>query len=260
MTTPSFLDSTISPFRYRTSVISDVANLITDIETELTALGWTENPADTWSSPTNGTAYMKIGFTRASASRLTIGCSDDHGKTIRNGDVDIESAGNTTVDVFTGKWHFFLQSRRITRECYGAWLVDTTPETASNGPDPVCANSYRVGIATGQWSAGYLSMVDNLSTTNNGRMRFGFSGGLLPPNPIFPSGKYSYDDVMIAQNMGGTVYWAGRLPQTLSGPSAPAYDTDLTIPVDDAVNGLFRKVNVYIWTASMTYSMFLRSG
>lgn len=147
MAIPTFLDA---PFRTLAISITDVADIITSLRSELTAFAdpWTEPVSGTFKSPARADgAFFTITVTRISQTRIAYVVKDHLGMQVNN-DVDtrqdIRSGGNTDVFIHTSPLYVIVDSGGATYEtpeCFVAGVLCREPEPLAK-PRPVYFASY----------------------------------------------------------------------------------------------------------------------
>jgi len=252
MTVPNFLSSSFAPFRYYTERVTDMTSVLTTLTAELVtnpalADKWTEAPAGTFQCPSDASGrWMKCAFTRISANVMQMILTDNSGNTICTRRASGTTAGFYAT-YYTGKFHCFLEfMSESTSPAYNflsAWLMDITPDPLASCPYPVVGNGTlnSGGNADGYGVIQYLFAVDGAVPAATQRMKGSATIGNTSVNMSMPSGRGFYDECLISQNVGGTIYWTGRLCQALLGPGLPtAVGVETQVPVDDGTMATFK--------------------
>ena len=257
MAVPNFLAGALNTdFRYlSTPGVVDVNTIISDLNTELTALGWTDTGGlgtGPWKSPTRADGvFIILTATRSAATRIIYVVNDPNGLQVNwpnaTGDCrqDIDVAG-TEIRYYTGKFHVCVDSVRPTPECFWAAIMDHYPDALGNpsavymtsrGPRsaagtlqgtceehygmPITASNYQVYATTASW------LSTRQPTTTSVRW-LAFGGGLMP----IPE-EFIRDSLMM-----------GRIPQALLVDYGQAFGAEITVPIDTGVTGVFKVVGL----------------
>lgn len=250
MTIPNFLSPSFAPFRYTSEIISDVSSCLTTLQTELVAVGWTDLGGNVYQSPADAAArYMTATFTRTSATRLLLQVSDSTPLAIISREMQIAASGVTQIFYYTGKFHVFVNSLYGTNsaEFVAAWLIDCTPDALASCPYPVVGNGTRnsSGTVDGFGVISYMMAIDNGSALPAQRVKAPKTIGNTTVSMNMASGRGFYDEYLISQNVGGTVFWTGRLCQTLLGPGLPVgIGTEALVPIDDGTMATFKSTHL----------------
>lgn len=262
MTIPNFLSASFAPFRYASELITDVSSCLTTLQTELVAVGWTDLGGNVYQSPADASGrFMTATFTRSSATRLRLQVSDSTPLAIIDRTMDI--SGTAQIFYYTGKFHVFVNSlySAASSEFVAAWLIDCTPDALASCPYPVVGSGTRnsSGTADGFGAINYMIAIDNLSPVPVQRGKAPKTIGNISVSMNMASGRGFYDEYLISQNVGGTVYWTGRLCQTLIGPGLPIrIGTEALVPIDDGTMATFK--STHLVDANYQYRLWMRKA
>lgn len=253
MTAPNFWsEAEQDPGDYSEAIAADVAGILTTLKDKLVTNG-------TWSlvSESAGTnllvktpvlpsgVFMDVLFTKIDADTLEIRVRDQLGNNIMGSRrIDIESAGNTTVEYYWGNTYVHVLSRRATAEPFMAEILDPSgfcqPENIT--ANKVVAWAYRssAGSTTAAtvgtmfaWDNGVSTSAvraknETSDTNGNDRNMYAVGGGLYCP------------PVGIHINQSGTIRWTGVLPgMAYIEDSEGAFDALKNLPVDTGVKKAF---------------------
>lgn len=253
MTVPNFLSSSYCDFRFtKLWGITDVSSILTALTAQLVtapaaANKWTENPAGTFQSPSDASGrYIKCAFTRVAATNLQMVLTDHNVVTICTRRIQI--SGATNVDLYTGKFYVVIDSLVATPEIMLAFLLDPSPEALASVPNPAFGNAYRsaADAADGNCDYGELYAIDNAGVALLQRLQ---GKSVNTGGSVFPYVAQYFraivNDFAIRQNVGGFLYWAGRMPQALMWYEGIAQGSIRKAALDNSNFGLFRGTS---WT------------
>ncbi len=270
MTAPSFLNTGFAFTALPGSTV-DVADIVTAVTTMLTSTlsatptsvypsgeRWTNLGGGVFKSPVDaGGRFCKITIIRVSALVLTFNIDDPTGL-MWSGRIQIAGAGSV-VNIYGGPGHIFIEANNAgTWEVCCAVLSDPTPE-------PLAAYVVYVWCRTSRDGASTL-------IANNGNLDW-WGGRLMAGATIQSSGgflKVGCRPTMKAQDSSNTklltqagsdvaapmyisdmntanvdpMYNCGKLYQCVTIDSNQVKGTDLNIPIDTGVTGVFRVINL----------------
>ncbi len=261
MSVPTFLVGVLNTdFNYLSHLaVTDTITILNDLNTQLTALGWTcsvagasPNAVGTYTSPVRSDgASIKVVATQVSATAVKYVVTDHTGLQVNNAtstQQQIAVAGNE-VRLYCNMFGFFVDSIQATPECWGAGILDQTPEAmtvpranyfATGGPrnNAGTINSqawealwvlapggtaYALGAAAGSRRA---PSVGTFTRTT-------FTGALMfAPMEM---GKGGGDPLL---------YLLGRVFQALMLDGAQIFGAEFTVPIDVAVTGVFKVIGL----------------
>jgi hypothetical protein len=85
--------------------------------------------------------------------------------------------------------------------------------------------------------------------------------GTIIPYMSMASGRGLYDECLISQNVGGTIYWTGRLCQTLLGPGYPVtIGAEALVPIDDGTMATFKATSLTDTGGIYRYRLWMRKA
>lgn len=242
-------DATRHPFRYLyLAGVADMADVLSNLKTELAANGWTEPVADTMQSPANAEGqYLTSAFALFGAgppySYLKATVYDHNGFFVGQRSLSISVLPATNVDLFTGPEYFYIHSSLATKENLEAYVIDGFPEDQKDILWPVVMAGYRNGAGSIDGAGtgpGWMFGIDNKQ--NNGEIRSmrGYTNMAgYSVSGVTPSGVILVEPVAVfLLNQQHRQF--GYLPQVAWGQVAP--NTDYTIPITEAATGVFRGV------------------
>lgn len=261
MAVPTFLAGVLNTdFNYLSrTAITDTITILNDLNTQLTALGWTCSVAGssptavgTYQSPTTVAGiFIKVVITQVSATVLKFACTDYWGiaiNTTANTPQQniVATGGGTEARYYCNKYGFFLDTLPSgVAECFACGILDQTPEAinvprascfCSTGPrnsantlaGNACDNYWLllVGAATYTSSTSYAGCM-RMTCTNVAIVRSTIAGSLLVSPQEFAG--------------SATPYWFyGRVFQALLVDSGQAFGAQITVPIDTGMTAVFR--------------------
>jgi hypothetical protein len=250
MAVPTFLNA---PFRALKITITDVADIITNLRSELLALAdpWTEPVAGTFQSPTRADGvFFTVTVARISATRISYVVKDHQGLLVNNDTdtrQDIKASGTTDVYIYTSPFYVIIDSAGATAgtpECWGAGIACREPEPlavprpcywASRGPRHA-SGSYALTY-NGWWYTWYLSVGATAYATD--------SYGILnlrskPTNYYLDRFSMCGTLMFISMEMAAGAYLLGRRFNTLISDGIQPDQSEWTVPLDSETLGTFR--------------------
>jgi hypothetical protein len=250
MAIPSFWNT---PFRYlEVLAVVDVSTIIANVSNELVAAGWWDCSGigtGPWTSPARADGVgMKIAMARISATRLQVQFYDGNGMLVSNsthGYQDIDATGSP-VHIYSGPFHFAVNTARATPECNWACVLDPWPEPI-NLPRPmvICGRGPRNNSGTWQ----NASWRDCRVLPPGGTAYGDYTSGIMRVPPVNGrqytfSGTILYHPVEHGRATDSQFY--GRVPQAILIPDAVGWGGELTAPLDGSTNGVFKAVGTYV--------------
>ncbi len=228
--TQDFLSSS---FRYRQVLgVTDVADIITVFRDEVLnqlSTPWTEPDANTFQSPEDEMGhFFTAALASAAVTRLQVTVKDLNGTAIADRCVDIDAGGNA-VQVYTGQFHFFVESSRAGGgEVAGGGLLDLSPEAVGN-------------VGLNAWHQFF--MMSDGAPVGSGRVDVGATGGSgASPNKTCAS-VFLFNPMMMVTLVGESdSLWIGRVHQSLRCSDELGPGSEVTVPVDSGAKGVFRVV------------------
>ena len=268
MGNPTFLDSTLYPFRYYSESVpaNTSTQITTTLRTELTALSWTEPVTKTFRSPADAAGrYMTLVVAEPAANRWNMALYDSSGISICSRSLYINSGSPTTVEYYTGKAHVLVNSNSGSGYWVYVFLLDTFPDDPRFLEHPaVGGGSFdSAGGYDGRGFFDYVFAVDNAVAQSAARIK-----GLITMNGTqyiyrMASGRYLYVPAWTYQLVGGAGFpnyvWTGKFPQALMGPVTPVLGTDWVIPITYAASATFRATSV-VNSGGTYYRLFMRKA
>lgn len=264
MTVPTFLNSTVAPFRFLEHLgVTSCDTVLTDVAAELLALSppWTVvdnrpgTPSLTLTSPHDVTdpRFMQITLTNvAAASNLKCDMllKDQSATTICQRRVNCPAGNSWNVRYYTGRYHFVLDFEMISAasECLIAGILDESPEAQTTHPH------YVYGAGTRSSGDSPVAVVANSSymmddTTVELEARMELYSNVTPGNTvalISPSGARIWRPrVFFVAATGAGTYGktiGGRGFQQLVSYSDIIPGIDYVVPIDIATTAKFRAI------------------
>lgn len=258
MAVPTFLAGALNTdFRYKsTAVVVDVNTIISDLSGELVALGWTDASGvgtGPWTSPAHASgAFIVITATRISATRIAWIVKDHRGLLVNNDTdtrQDIEAVGSE-VRYYANKFGCWVDSARVTPECWGCGIIDNSPETfgvprssymASKGPRRNSDGS----LINQALNAFYYLEVDGTSYIS-ANSAFGQRNPAIATtvHSTF-TGALLFCPFDVQYGVTALGFLQGRLFQTLTVDStAGTFGAEFTVPIDTGVTGVFKVIGL----------------
>lgn len=270
MGNPTFLDSAIHPFRFLEQSITPVfppspaAEATAVLWTELSALGWTQNPANTFISPPNDAGrYIQVVVTDVS-NLWRMDLYDDSGVLICSRSAYTNPSGDTLVRYFTGADYFYMEF------IYGvpaqgrfvyAFMLDSFPDDSSFLGHPVIGHGINAanGASDGLGTLDYAFAVDNgVGNSVIQRVMASTTFGGINYRPAMPSGRLLFLPCRICQRIGGTTYvFTGKFPQALIGPQTVIIEGQYVVPIDYSTTAQFMPTLLYY---STTHKLYMRKA
>ena len=252
MTVPSWHDDAILEPDDANISIADVetggVGIITQLRLMLVTNGsWTEPSANLFVSPVTGSGvFFDMLFTRIDADTMEVRVRDYLGATLITRRFDIEAAGNTTIDFYTGTSYVWVFTRRATPEGCTAYLLD--PEAAGgvdgDQPNRLIANATRTTagaatvISTGVGFAFHagVAVSDERALTTYSSSSAAICVSTASSRDLYPPLLMYISQAVVLTFMGcvpGAVFGPG------SGGSSVPTDTVKNVPVDTGTKKAF---------------------
>jgi hypothetical protein len=273
MAVPNFLAGTINvDFNYLSHVgITDTITILNDLNTQLTALGWTctvtgasPTAVGTYISPTrtDGVSF-KVVATQVSATVLKYAVTDQWSGSVtpvanQPQQNIVATGGGSEARYYSNKFGFFLETLPSgVAECFGCGVLDATPEAinvprafywATSGPRSAANalsqngadNMTTLPLGSTTYAASYYNYCSYGPTQGLTLSRSTLGGSLL----IVP-----FD---IQGGMAPASYLYGRIFQCIMVDAAQSLGAQITVPIDTGVTAVFRVLGC----ATSTYNSF----
>lgn len=227
--------------------ISDVADIITRVRTNLTGTGgnWTEPSTGLFKSYVDAAGrFMDVLLTRIDVDTLEMRVRNQHAITICTRRIDIEAAGNTTISYYWGDQYLVIVSERATAEVLQAFCLDVEPDDLASVGNYVLANGYRNNTGTIDGNGGQTGQyfaIDNVTATQANRLRqTSNGGGTQVPLISFTGRLLNFECLMSIVNTAAVARWAGRLPMCLSIDATTSFGSIKRPAVDQATARAFK--------------------
>ena len=241
MSVPAFLNSS---FRYLlVAGVTDVATIITSFESEVLANSpaWTKNSAGDYTSPANANGrWFEVILTRIDQYTLDLLVKTWTGVSIISISghyrMQIDTSA-TNVRIFTGQYHFHIQSDRSTPEHLCGGMLDLTPEAQDAHTVTIWAHGFRKGDSTTTYNDLQYSSMNDDQTVNSGVVRPFCVGNATQMHMTSFSGAYLFEPVRHAKYNDWRQY--GRRYQYLMCDSGLSSGAVVTVPIDAGVTGNF---------------------
>lgn len=245
MTVPNFLASS---FRFlEIAAVTDVATIISSFRSETVTLGspvWTEPSTALFKSPVDANGrFLDVLLTSVSATNLEVRVRDQNGLTIYTRRMQIDALGNT-VRIYSGQFHFCIESVRATSELAWGGILDKSPESQVSSSVYVFGSAYRTTADTvdGNGSTTWTQfMLENGSPA--ARNRVYNRGTILTGSvvePVSASGSFLFYPADMATQPGTTLQFGGRAYQAYLLDSSFSPGSEVLIPIDDSSTGTFK--------------------
>jgi hypothetical protein len=244
MSVPNYL---AVAFNYlETLAVTDVANTITRIGTQLVALGWVNTAANTWQSPTDsGGHWIKLTFNKILAAKLEMVFIDSLSRTFTRRAI---AAATFTERLYCNTFGFCYDAGNGS----GLWasIYDMSPEL-QDAHDQFCTGHGKLTVADADDSTFFATGGEQLSEASPRAFapialtafftRGGFDSGGLP-FPYSQAGSRLWYPINHhgPSVVAGTMRVRGRLFQMLHVSSAEAAQSEFSVPLDQATTGLFK--------------------
>lgn len=253
MAVPQFIDQTYNlPSDYSEAIAADVAGIITTIRSKLVTTPvsavWTEPSAGLFKSKVDANGhFIDVLLTRIDADTLEWRVRDKDANVICTRRIDIEAAGNTTVEYYWGNYHLVVIARRAAAEAAQAFLLDPT----ATGDDLSAVGNRAVGAgyrSTGGVTDTHSVTVGNYFAWDNGASAqfyrahyWGFEGASASSatatarSLISGTGRLLNFPAYLYVNQSGNRRITGALPCCLMVDSSLAIDTVRNGPLDGSI-------------------------
>ena len=242
MAVPTFLSI---PYRFlKVYNVLDVSTILSNLVSELTALGWTIN-GGTYTSPVDaGGRSFKVITTRTGATVGTL-------ETFNQNNVSLATFGMPLVGS-TGvpnTVHIFTSAYYIHIECWGggtpsynsAGILDPSPEGLTAHTNYVyCSGSTWTNGSTANGTIAIAYMRDNTSVNSDSRMiSFLLAGGGASPRYTLSGNLIYRPKEMNASTASLTYAFCGRCYQHILVPNIYAPGAIVQLPIDSNTLGSF---------------------
>ncbi len=252
MSVPSWHDDAILEPDDASISIADVetggVGIITQIRLMLVTNGsWTEPSANLFKSPVTGSGvFFDILFTRIDADTMEFRVRDYLGATLITRRLDIEAAGNTTVDFYTGTSYVWIWSRRATPEGFCAYLLDPEAAGGTDGDQPnrLIATAHRTtgGVATAMVTGVGFAFHAGVATSDSRALTTYYSTSAAVTVQT-ASSRDLYPPLLQYITQSTVLTFMGCIPGAAFGPgsgsSSVPTDTVKNIPVDTGTKKAF---------------------
>lgn len=255
----------ITPRYLRTTGIVDVNTVISDLDTELEAAGWTDLTGGKYKSAvTSSGRFCYVTFTRIDADTLEMLVEDQNDVDVCTRRMDIDAAG-TAVQYYVGAYYLAVDAERATREQLQAGIIDFSPLGDSAHSVYTYGQGHRnnAGTANSNGSVHLFAMDNGVSAS---RQRIvteidandAGSAGTIPL--IHGSAAYRMPQALVQINVGVAVgRIAGRMFNSVRCDSSHAFDTEKTLVIGDAgETGVFRVIGLAT-SATVVRRMYRKS-
>lgn len=249
MAIPDFLSDTVNAPADFSEALAATSTIITTIRSKLVTTPvsaiWTEPSAGLFKSKVDSSgAFIDVLLTAIDADTLEFRVRDKNGNIICTRRIDIEAAGNTTVEYYWGNYYLVICSRRATPEIAQAYLLDPTAlgDTLAAAPNRAVGAGSRNTSGTAdshQITIGNLFAWDNGVSAQFYRGEYRGADGTssasatsVARNMQTSSGRYINTPFNIFVNQSGTQRMTGALPCCLLVDSLLATDTVRNGPLD----------------------------
>jgi hypothetical protein len=246
MTVPVYLNS--SYYFYETAPITDVADLIIAFRDQVlnhNSPAWTEPSGGLFKSPADASSrWFDVLLTKIAANNLECRVRDSSGITIITGRMQIGSVA--VVRIYTGQFHFHIESVAGTPEYVRGGIMDLTPESQSVHSQWPYAYTYRDtadAVRTNDWRQ--CAVIDNGSPTIAAH-GMAFTCGSANKPMQTASGAWMFGACGLqAKPLGSPTNfrYAGRLYQQLLCPD-DLPGSEFVVPIDAAAYGTFKVLGI----------------
>lgn len=242
MTVPAWLsDSLKSPGDFSEALAADVetggVGMISTVRTKTALAGWTEPSANLFKSvPTAAGAWFDVLMTRIDADTMEFRVRDHNGATIITRRIDIEAAGNTTVDYFWGVDYLIIWSKRATAEVFIVGLLDPTAVGCVDADilNRYVANAHRTtaGAASSIVNGTFFALDNGVATSASRKSTPGTDSAGNVLGGVAVGTRLIFRPQIIRINQAGTNQWTGAFPMGVECDSSLAFDLVKKVPVD----------------------------
>ena len=249
---PSFLTGEFSYAQY--SGITTVAELLTAIQTELTALtgAWTVNGSGDYTSPADAHGRaVNVVITNPSGLYADFVVTDAAGRSLTNRRILI--ANPCVVDIYCSPNHLIVDCN-TTIEVAVICIPDPDPMLAAS-----CTQCYIALHATRNSSGTADGNVDEWDALDNDGSAGTFGIKLTPvmsgDKQLDAWGNYLFDPPELVCD---DFNYMGTIPHCYLGPEIPAVYSEHTVPLGDGNTGVFRKLGLTNTSAGYDISLYAR--
>lgn len=254
MAVPAFLASS---FSYRVDHgVTDVADVIVSLRDELLnqqAPAWTEPVAGTFKSPVDGNGrFFDFDIVKITATRLSMVMRNDTGQVVADRRADITAVDE--VRYYTGQFHCVIEFVNVSVANVGEMLACGVTELSPDSTANILTNTWATGTrsaagtADGQgteWNEYHMS--DNGAMTFTRRARNPRASDNADVVLVTHGGRMVALPMEVSATPKGLTLKQpiGRIYQCMIVDDAFPTGAELTIPIDDALTGVF-KVSVRV--------------
>lgn len=251
MAIPNFLASSFDYFN-RLGV-TDVTTIIADFSARVLAQtpAWTDLGGNRFRSPVDADGrYFELLFTAVSATLLRMQMFTNSGTQVCDRAINID-AGGTEVRIFSGQFHFVINSVRAIPENLWGGLLDLTPDSQLAHSNVWYGGGHRnsVGSADGSGDVPmecFMNDAGSYTVSQRGSVVVRSDGGTSPK--ITPTGDLIGDPIDLWANFSGVQRNAGRVYQMYYVDGSIADGAELRLPIGDAASAVFKIVGFQFTT------------
>lgn len=246
MAVPNFISDAVNEPGDFSEALAATSTIITTVRLKLVTNGnWTEPSAGLFKSKVDSAgAFIDVLLTAIDADTLEFRVRDKLANVICTRRIDIEAAGNTTVEYYWGNYHLVICSRRATAEVAQAFLLDPTAvaDDLAAVPGRAVGNGYRSTAGTADAHAvtcGNYWAWDNGALFQSYRMEYRGATGTsassataIARDLISSTGRLLNFPGNIIVNQSGSIRFTGALPCCLVVDDGLAFDAVRNGPLD----------------------------
>lgn len=263
MSVPAFLATSFNFLS--TLAVTDVANTITRIGTQLVALGWTSLGGNAYQCPTDsGGHFITLTFTRNSATQLQMQMTDSLSRTITR---TTNVPASFTENLYCSTFAFYFDPGNT--EGLWASIYDMSPDLQSSHDQfAVMHGFFTSGISddsTFYHSGGCILDASSPRVYTPTKLvdfitRAGFDGGNYSAHYSQAGSRMWYPCLHAGLNIAGQLRVRGRLQQVLWVSAQEAAGTEISVPLDQSTTGLFKVLGYRVDTNSFGLVMAARKA
>jgi hypothetical protein len=210
------------------------------------APAWTNPGANLYKSPVDGSGrFFDLLFTRSTQQKLEMRVRDQNAITVATRRINMPLTGTWTTRIFTGQYHANIDCLpgSASPETLYAGILDLSPDAQNAHDHYVYGGGRRSTLDSdeGYSTVNYAGMVDNVTVQLVQRATtFGAYSGSQAL--LTQAGSRIYRPVEYWAWKTGTsnvMFLAGRRYQAVMVESGMQPGTKVTIPIDNAMSGLF---------------------
>lgn len=231
--------------------VGDVQDIIDGFRTEALAQtpAWTEPVAETFESPVDADGrFYRIAMVATTQFRLGLTVTDQNGITIITREIDIDNPGPTSVNIFVGEYHAFIESLTATPELFQSGILDETPQSQVAIQNYVYAGAYRNsgGGVDGQGGiVNVIFMLDNGAPAVVNRYRSFWRTEDAQIGLTDVTGALQFFPCEMKANTGGVTKWIGRAYQCWLCDSSLSFSSQKTVQIGDSgETGVFQVIGL----------------